>query len=113
MGLTLREIRAATPEILAFAGVERFAELEVKHFSSGMMARLAFSVAFLAVRDVLILDEVYAVGDAGSPPANRAGVNLSEPPPPHSFHSRMSPVSKSSKKISVSGFPPRTGRTKL
>jgi ABC-type polysaccharide/polyol phosphate transport system ATPase subunit len=64
MGLTLREIRAATPEILAFAGVERFAELEVKHFSSGMMARLAFSVAFLAVRDVLILDEVYAVGDA-------------------------------------------------
>jgi len=64
MGLSLRELRAATPEILAFAGLERFAELEVKHYSSGMMARLAFSVAFMAVRDVLILDEIYAVGDA-------------------------------------------------
>jgi ABC-type polysaccharide/polyol phosphate transport system ATPase subunit len=64
MGLTLKEIRAATGEILAFADLERFAELEVKHYSSGMMARLAFSVAFMAVRDVLVLDEIYAVGDA-------------------------------------------------
>ncbi len=64
MGLSLRELKAATPEILAFAGLERFAELQVKHYSSGMMARLAFSVAFMAVRDVLILDEIYAVGDA-------------------------------------------------
>ncbi len=64
MGLTLPEIKAATGQILAFAGLERFAELEVKHYSSGMMARLAFSVAFMAVRDILILDEVYAVGDA-------------------------------------------------
>jgi ABC-2 type transport system ATP-binding protein len=64
MGLTLGQIRAATPQILHFAGLERFAELELKHYSSGMMARLAFSVAFMAVRDVLILDEVYAVGDA-------------------------------------------------
>lgn len=64
MGLTLRELKAATPEILAFAGLERFAELQVKHYSSGMMARLAFSVAFMAVREVLILDEIYAVGDA-------------------------------------------------
>ena len=64
MGMTLREVREATPAILSFAGVERFAELELKHYSSGMMARLAFAVAFLAVRDVLILDEVYAVGDA-------------------------------------------------
>lgn len=64
MGLRLADLRAATPEILAFAGLDRFAHLEVKHFSSGMMARLAFSVAFMAVRDVLILDEIYAVGDA-------------------------------------------------
>lgn len=64
MGLSLRELRAATPEILEFAGLERFAQLEVRHYSSGMMARLAFALAFMAVRDVLVLDEIYAVGDA-------------------------------------------------
>ncbi len=64
MGLRLADLKSATPEILAFAGLERFAQLEVKHFSSGMMARLAFAVAFMAVRDVLVLDEIYAVGDA-------------------------------------------------
>ena len=65
MGLTLRELRAATAEILAFADLERFANLELRHFSSGMAARLAYAVAFRAVRDVLILDEIFAVGDAG------------------------------------------------
>ena len=64
MGLSLRELRQATPEILAFAGVERFARLELRHYSSGMAARLAYAVAFRAVRDVLILDEIFAVGDA-------------------------------------------------
>jgi ABC-type polysaccharide/polyol phosphate transport system ATPase subunit len=64
MGLSLRELRAATAEILAFAGLERFARLELRHFSSGMAARLAYAVAFRAVRDVLILDEIFAVGDA-------------------------------------------------
>jgi ABC-type polysaccharide/polyol phosphate transport system ATPase subunit len=65
MGLTLRELRAATPEILDFAGLERFAKLELRHYSSGMAARLAYAVAFRAVRQVLILDEIFAVGDAG------------------------------------------------
>lgn len=64
MGLSLRELKQATPSILEFAGLERFAQLEVKHYSSGMMARLAFAVAFMAVKDVLVLDEIYAVGDA-------------------------------------------------
>jgi ABC-type polysaccharide/polyol phosphate transport system ATPase subunit len=64
MGLSLRELRTATPDILAFAGVERFARLELRHYSSGMAARLAYAVAFRAVRDVLILDEIFAVGDA-------------------------------------------------
>ena len=64
MGLPLRELRRAAPGILAFAGLERFARLELRHYSSGMAARLAYSVAFRAVRDVLILDEVFAVGDA-------------------------------------------------
>ena len=65
MGLGLRELRRATPEILEFAGLERFANLELRHYSSGMAARLAYAVAFRAVRDVLILDEIFAVGDAG------------------------------------------------
>jgi ABC-type polysaccharide/polyol phosphate transport system ATPase subunit len=65
MGLTLKELRHATPEILEFAGLERFARLELRHYSSGMAARLAYAVAFRAVRDVLILDEIFAVGDAG------------------------------------------------
>lgn len=65
MGLPLRELRRATPEILSFAGLERFAHLELRHYSSGMAARLAYAVAFRAVREVLILDEVFAVGDAG------------------------------------------------
>ena len=64
MGMSLRELRRATGEILAFAGLERFARLELRHYSSGMAARLAYAVAFRAVRDVLILDEIFAVGDA-------------------------------------------------
>jgi len=64
MGLTLTELRGAVDEILVFAGLERFANLELRHYSSGMAARLAYSVAFRAVREVLILDEVFAVGDA-------------------------------------------------
>jgi ABC-type polysaccharide/polyol phosphate transport system ATPase subunit len=65
MGLSLREIRAGMNEILAFAGLEAFAHLKLQHYSSGMAARLAYSVAFQAVREVLILDEIFAVGDAG------------------------------------------------
>jgi ABC-type polysaccharide/polyol phosphate transport system ATPase subunit len=65
MGLTLDEVRRGMDEILAFAEIERFAHLELKHFSSGMSSRLAYAVAFQAVREVLVLDEIFAVGDAG------------------------------------------------
>jgi ABC-2 type transport system ATP-binding protein len=65
MGLTLAQIRRDMAEILAFAELERFAHLKLKHYSSGMSERLGYSIAFKAVRDVLILDEVFAVGDAG------------------------------------------------
>jgi ABC-2 type transport system ATP-binding protein len=65
MGLSLREIRASVDEILAFAELEKFANLKLKHYSSGMSSRLAYSVAFKAVREVLVLDEIFAVGDAG------------------------------------------------
>ena len=65
MGLTLGEIRRSLDEILAFAELERFANLKLKHYSSGMSQRLGYAVAFRAVRDVLVLDEIFAVGDAG------------------------------------------------
>jgi len=65
MGLSLAEIRRSMDEILAFAELERFANLKLKHYSSGMSSRLAYAVAFRAVREVLVLDEVFAVGDAG------------------------------------------------
>jgi ABC-2 type transport system ATP-binding protein len=65
MGLSLRELRAAKDQILAFADLEQFANLELRHYSSGMAARLAYAVAFRAVREILILDEIFAVGDAG------------------------------------------------
>lgn len=65
MGLSLAELRRRMGEILDFAELERFAHLKLKHYSSGMSARLAYAVAFAAVRDVLVLDEIFAVGDAG------------------------------------------------
>lgn len=65
MGLGLREARRSIDEVLAFAELERFANLQLKHYSTGMAARLAYSVAFHAAREVLIMDEVLAVGDHG------------------------------------------------
>jgi ABC-type polysaccharide/polyol phosphate transport system ATPase subunit len=65
MGMTLQEAKGSVDEILAFAGLEQFANMQVRYFSSGMAARLAYSVAFKAVREVLVLDEIFAVGDAG------------------------------------------------
>jgi ABC-type polysaccharide/polyol phosphate transport system ATPase subunit len=65
MGLTLAQLRRELDEILDFAELKPFARLRLKHYSSGMAARLAYAVAFRAVRDVLILDEILAVGDAG------------------------------------------------
>jgi ABC-2 type transport system ATP-binding protein len=65
MGLSLRAVETSLGEILQFAEVERFARLKLKHYSSGMASRLAYAIAFHAVRDVLVLDEIFAVGDAG------------------------------------------------
>jgi ABC-2 type transport system ATP-binding protein len=65
MGLTLVELRRSTDQILAFAELERFANQKLQHYSSGMASRLAYAVAFRAVREILVLDEIFAVGDAG------------------------------------------------
>ena len=63
MGMAREEIRRKFDEIVAFAEVERFLDTPVKHFSSGMYVRLAFAVAAHLDPEVLIVDEVLAVGD--------------------------------------------------
>jgi lipopolysaccharide transport system ATP-binding protein len=63
IGMSRREISAKFDEIVAFAGVERFLDTPVKRYSSGMHVRLAFAVAAHFDSEVLILDEVFAVGD--------------------------------------------------
>ena len=64
LGMAQREIRARFDEIVAFSEVERFLDLPVKFYSSGMYARLAFAVAAHLDPEILIVDEVLSVGDA-------------------------------------------------
>lgn len=64
LGMSRAEIRARLDEIVAFAEVDAFLDTPVKRFSSGMYVRLAFAVAAHLEPDVLIVDEVLAVGDA-------------------------------------------------
>ena len=64
LGLTRAQLRDKIDEVFAFAELEDFAEQKLKNFSSGMQVRLAFSVAILAETDLLVMDEVLAVGDA-------------------------------------------------
>lgn len=64
LGMTRAEIRAKFDEIVAFAEVERFLDTPVKHYSSGMYVRLAFAVAAHLEPEILVVDEVLAVGDA-------------------------------------------------
>lgn len=64
LGLTRKEARKRYDEIIAFAELEEFADLKLKNYSSGMYVRLAFSVAVQVDADVLLIDEVLAVGDA-------------------------------------------------
>ncbi len=64
MGLTPKETRNRLDAVIEFAELEEFADLKLKNYSSGMQVRLAFSVMLQADADVLLIDEVLAVGDA-------------------------------------------------
>lgn len=64
LGMTKKEVDRKLDEIIDFSGVERFIDTPVKRFSSGMKVRLAFSVAAHLEPEILLIDEVLAVGDA-------------------------------------------------
>jgi lipopolysaccharide transport system ATP-binding protein len=64
LGMKRKEIEDKFDEIVDFSGVERFLDTSLKHFSSGMQLRLAFAVAAFLEPEILIIDEVLAVGDA-------------------------------------------------
>jgi len=64
LGMTKREIDRKFDDIVAFSGVTRFLDTPIKRYSSGMKVRLAFSVAAYLEPEILIIDEVLAVGDA-------------------------------------------------
>jgi len=64
LGLSPREARRRVADVIAFAELEEFTALKLKNYSSGMQVRLAFSVMIQVDADVLLIDEVLAVGDA-------------------------------------------------
>ena len=65
LNLPQKEIEELVPEILSFSELEEFRDQPLKNLSSGMRSRLSFSIASYLNPDILLLDEVFAVGDAG------------------------------------------------
>ncbi|WP_367343455.1 ABC transporter ATP-binding protein [Methanomethylovorans sp.] len=63
MGMSKSDIKSRTDDILEFAGLEKFRDTKLKNFSSGMQVRLAFSTAIQTDPEILLMDEVLAVGD--------------------------------------------------
>jgi ABC-type polysaccharide/polyol phosphate transport system ATPase subunit len=64
LGISRRQARARFDHVLAFAELEEFVDLKLKNYSSGMMVRLAFATAIEVDADIMLIDEVLAVGDA-------------------------------------------------
>ena len=74
LGLSKKELDHRFDDIVEFAGLERFIDTPVKNYSSGMYVRLGFSVAINVDPDVLLVDEVLAVGDEAVPAQVRGEV---------------------------------------
>ena len=74
-GMTRAEIRLREEEIVDFADIDGFIDVPTKYYSSGMMSRLAFSVATSIYPEILILDEVFSAGDAGFVKKARARIH--------------------------------------
>ena len=64
LGLTRKQARERFDDIIAFAELEEFVDLKLKNYSSGMSIRLGFSTAIQVDADIVLVDEVLAVGDA-------------------------------------------------
>jgi ABC-type polysaccharide/polyol phosphate transport system ATPase subunit len=76
LGMSRRDIESRFDEIVEFAGLERFIDMPIKNYSSGMYARLGFAVAVNVDPDILIIDEVLSVGDASF--QRRSGEKIAE-----------------------------------
>ena len=63
LGLRIKEVDAIFDQIVEFAELKEFVDTKIKYYSSGMVARLGFSIAVNAGADVMFLDEIFAVGD--------------------------------------------------
>ncbi|WP_022670394.1 ABC transporter ATP-binding protein [Hippea alviniae] len=63
LGMSINEIKRKEKDIIAFSGIERFIDMPVKKYSSGMYLRLAFSIAIHSDADIFLFDEIIAVGD--------------------------------------------------
>lgn len=63
MGFTMEEIEERYDDVVSFAGIEKFIDLPMRAYSSGMTARLKFAIASMATHEILIVDEALAVGD--------------------------------------------------
>lgn len=63
LGISKEKIRTIIPSIISFSGLKSFIDIPVKRYSSGMVSRLAFSIAAFSQPDILLLDEIFAVGD--------------------------------------------------
>lgn len=63
LGLKEKKIKQKFDEIVDFAGIRKFLDVPIKHYSSGMYMRLAFSVAVFTDPEILLIDEIFAVGD--------------------------------------------------
>ena len=63
LGLSKSEISKKVPNIIEFAELEKFSKMKIKHYSTGMRLRLAFSAAFQIDPDIILIDEAFAVGD--------------------------------------------------